>query len=131
VASRLQLEKTLNDFDNYKLDYLCYSFFKASQLDINNLLPLGPVRMELFHAFDLTTKNIALIGKLSPGYYTFSLVSLVSVKYFREVLSAENKKFKVFSRKLSSFITRLFHYTSYRAVFKKIKYALSPFDARL
>jgi|GEM_PF-6263136 len=131
VGSRLQLEKTLADFDRYNLDYLCYSFFKASQLDVKNLLPLGVTKRELFHEFDLTTQNVALIGKISPGYYTFSLISLISVKYFREVLSLENKTFKIFNKPLASLITRLFPYPRHRAVFKIINHALLALSARL
>jgi hypothetical protein len=131
VASRLEFEKTLTDFDKYNLDYLCYSFFKASQLDVKNLLPLGVNQRELFHEFDLTVQNIALIGKISPVYYTFSLISLISVKYFREVLSTDNKTFKIFGRKVTSLITRLFPYPRYRAVFKTINHALSSLSARL
>ena len=131
VASRLQLEKTLADFDRYNLDYLCYSFFKASQLDVKNLLPLGVTKRELFHEFDLTAQNIALIGKISPGYYTVSLTSLISVKYFREVLSIENKTFKIFNKPITSLISRLFPYPRHKAVFKIINHALSALSARL
>ena len=131
VASRLQLEKTLADFDRYNLDYLCYSFFKASQLDVKNLLPLGVTKRELFHEFDLTAQNIALIGKISPGYYTFSLISLISVKYFREVLSIENKTFKIFNKPIASLISRLFPHPRQKAVFKIINHALSALSARL
>jgi hypothetical protein len=131
VANGLQLEKTLVDFDRYNLDYLCYSFFRASQLDIKNLLPLGVTKRELFHEFDLTAQNTALIGKISPGYYTFSLLSLSSVKYLREVLSAENKTFKIFNKPLTSLIARLFPYARHRAVLKIINHALSALSARL
>ena len=131
LGSRQRLERTIADFDKHNLDYLCYSFFKSSQLDVNNLLPLGVTQRELFHEFALTAQNIALIGKISPGYYTFSLVSLISVKYFREVLSAEKKRFKISSRKVTSAITRLFRYPRYRAVFETINHALSPLSAKL
>ena len=131
VASKLQLEMTLADFDNYNLDYLLYSFFKASQLDVKNLLPFDVTKRELFHEFDLTAQNTALIGKISPGYYTFSLISLSSVKYLREVLSAENKTFKIFSKPLASLIARLFPYPRHRAVLKIINHALSALSARL
>lgn len=131
LGSRQRLERTIADFDKHNLDYLCYSFFKSSQLDVKNLLPLGVIQRELFHEFALTAQNIALIGKISPGYYTFSLVSLTSVKYFKKVLSAENKRFKISSRKVTSVITRLFRYPRYRAVFKIINHALSPLSAKL
>lgn len=131
VADRQQLKQTLADFDNFKLDHLCYSFFRASQLDVNNLLPLGATPRQNFHEFWLSIQNLGLIGKLSPGYYTFSLVSIVSVKYFKEILLAENKKFKIFGSKLTSIVTRLFSYPRYRAVVMKINRLLSLLDARL
>ena len=131
VASGIQLEKTLADFDRYNLDYLCCSFFKASQLDVKNLLPLGVTKRELFHEFDLTAQNVALIGKISPCYFTFSLVSLISVKYFREVLSIENKTFKIFNKPIASLISRLFPHPRQKAVFKIINHALSALSARL
>jgi hypothetical protein len=71
VATRQRLERVLADFDECKLDYLCYSFFKASQLDVNNLLPLGVTQRELFHEFTLNN-NLNLIGKISPHYCIFS-----------------------------------------------------------
>jgi len=131
VASRQGLEQTLTDFDKYNLDYLCYSFFKASQLDVKNLLPLGVAQRELFHEFALTTQNLGLIGKISPGYYTVSLVSVFSVKYFREALSRENKRCKIFSRRITAIISLLFSYPRYRVVFKAINHIFSPFSARL
>lgn len=131
VASEQRLEQTLTEFDKCNLDYLCYSFFKASQLDINNLLPLGVTQRESFHEFTLNRKNLNLIGKLSPGYYTFSLVSLVSVNYFRELLLTENEKFKIFNRKIISLITRLFSYPRYREVLKKMNHTFSSVGARV
>ena len=131
LGARQHFQRTLLDFEKYNLDYLCYSFFKASRLDVKNILPLGVTQRELFHEFELTKQNIALIGKISPGYYTFSLISLISVKYFIEVLSAENKTFKIFVRKLASLIIRLFPYPRYRVVFKTINATLSSLGARL
>ena len=131
VASRLQLEKTLTDFDNYNLDYLTYSFFKASNLDIKNLLPLNVNQRSLFSDFILTKSNLGLIGKISPRYHTFSLVSLISSEYFREVLEIENKKLKLFNSKISSILTRLFVYPRYRKVVATINNILAWFNIRL
>jgi hypothetical protein len=131
VASRQELEQTLADFDKCNLDYLCYSFFRASQLGVNNLLPLGVTKRKLFHEFTLNDSNLSLIGKLSPGYYTFSLVSLVSVNCFREHLLTENKKIKIFNRKITSIITLLFSYPRYKKVFNKINHVFSSFGARV
>ena len=131
IAGRERLEHILLDFDKYELDYLCYSFFRASQLDVKNLLPLGVVQRRLFDEFTLSTDNLNLIGKISPGCYTFSLVSLVSVSYLKALLLAENKKWKIFARKLTSLLALLFLYPRYRSTFNKINHAIASFDARL
>jgi hypothetical protein len=131
VASRARLEQTLADFDDRDLDYLCYSFFKASRLDVNNLLPLGVVRGESFHEFDLTAQNLSLVGKISPHYFTFSLLSVLSVEYFRELLVSENKRSKIFSGKAVRVLARIFHSPFHRRVFNKMNGVLSPFGVRL
>lgn len=131
VASRQRLEQALIDFDECNLDYLCYSFFKASQLDVKNLLPLGVTQRESFHEFTLNGNNLSLIGKLSPAYYTFSLVSLVSVNCFREVLLTESAKYKIYNQKITSLIMRLFPYPRYRKVFNNLNRSFSSFDARV
>lgn len=133
VANRQRLEQTLADFDKCDLDHLCYSFFKASQLDVKNLLPLGVTQRELFYEFYLSTKNIELLGKIlgCSGCYTFSLVSLNSVEYFREILLAENKKYKLFNQILSSVIARLFRYPHYKQILSIINGYLSLVSARL
>lgn len=131
VAGRQRLERTLADFDSCELDYLCYSFFRASQLDANNLLPLDVTTRELFQEFALTSQNLGLIGKISPTYVTFSLVSAVSVKYFKHLLTTENKAHKIFCKTLISGIVRLFPHPHYRRFIKTVNGTLSWFDARL
>lgn len=131
VANRQRLEQTLAEFDQSNLDYLCYSFFRASQLDVSNLLPLNVVHKEFFSEFDLSDHKLNLLGKISPNYYTFSLVSVVSVDYFRDILSAENTKYKIFNKWLTSVISRLFAYPSNKKTLKKINLFLSFLYARL
>ena len=131
VGERQDLETVLEDFDRHKLDYLCYSFFQASQLDKNNILPLGPIQAEQYRAFTLTQRNLNLIGKISPSYYTFSLVSLTSVAYFSEMLSIEDKRHKIFSSKVIAVFARLFPYPGYKRAIKVINYVLSWFSTRL
>jgi len=131
VANRQRLEQVLADFDESKLDYLCYSFFKASQLDVNNLLPLGVTQRVLFYEFALNNKNLNLIGKISPYYCTFSLLSLVSVEYFRKILTTENKKFKIFSRASTAVLALFFPYPRYRRVIKAMNDKLSWLSARI
>jgi len=131
VAARERLEETLVEFDKYELDYLCYSFFKASQLGPNNLLPLDVIQRESFIEFPMSRQSIGLVGKISPNYFTFSLLSLVSVEYFLEILKAENKKLKIFNGKLIALLSRLFPYMRYRRVVEIINDLLAWFSARL
>jgi hypothetical protein len=131
VASRQRLEQALEDFDRYNLDHMCYSFFKASQLDVKNLLPLGAIQRELFSEFYLSKNNLNLIGKISPHYCTFSLVSMVSVEYFKEILTVENKKIKIFDRKLIAILTRMFPHPRYRKVISTVNANFSWLNLRL
>ncbi len=130
LASRQRLEQTLACFDRLNLDYLSYSFFRASKLDVANLLPLGPIQHDLLSEFQLTRSNLDLIRKLSPGFYTFSLVSVVSVEYFRSILAAENKNIKIFSRIINGVLARWIPLRRRRVV-HKINAVLSRFGAIL
>ena len=120
VCSPEYLRNTLFSFDEHELDYMCYSFFRASKLEHRNLLPLRPKAHEAFSEFRLDEANCALLGRLSPNYYTFSLMSLSSVEYFRAVLTVENKRFKIHSRYLVALLTRAFRYPGYRKVLASI-----------
>ena len=71
TTNKNNLSKVLQEFDKYELDYLCYSFFRASRLDIKNLLPLNPQQDQNFSSFKLNKQNIKVIRNISPLYYTF------------------------------------------------------------
>ena len=131
VAARERLAEALAGFDKYELDYLCYSFFKASQLGANNLLPLDVIKRESFIEFPVSRQSVGLVGKISPNYFTFSLLSVASVEYFREILKAENEKLKMFSGKLIALLSRMFPYMRYRRVIKGVNGVLAWFGARL
>lgn len=131
IADRQYFERILADFDAFNLDYLCYSFFKASQLDAKNLLPLGVVSRVSFKEFVLRKKTVDLLGKISPSYYTYSLMSLVSVAYLGAILSAEHAKHKIFIRKLIAILTALVPYPAYRRVLKGVNRVLAHFGVRL
>lgn len=136
VTGKERIRATLAAFDESGLDYLCYSFFRASQLEGKNLLPLCPVQREMFTEFNLNRSSNALVGKISPNYYTFSLLSIASVEYFGAILAAANAKHKVYSRLLLALLTRLFRYPGYRkalnllnSLIKKTGIALVAYEA--
>ena len=128
MASRRQLELMLGEFDEYRLDYLCYSFYQASQLDIKNLLPLNPKDRKSFREFVLNENNLKIVGKLSPKYCIYSLVSLSSVEYFRAILNLENKKFKIYLPLIVKLIVRIFPYPKYRKIIDKINQIFKSFN---
>jgi hypothetical protein len=130
VSLSQQLKKTLTEFDQYKLDYLCYSFFKSSKLGVENILPFGGMQRKSFDEFELNNKNISIIGKISPIYYTFSYTSLCSTKYFRALLVKENKCFKIYNRLINKIFKQLFRYPYYRAVFHRINNFFSLFSVK-
>jgi hypothetical protein len=117
VAKRDELQRTLRAFDESGLDYLCYSFFQASQLESRNLLPLAPKAHAEFDSFALDARTRDLVGRISPNYYTFSLLSIASVEYFTAMLASENHRRKVYSRLLLAVLTRAFRYPAYRKAY--------------
>lgn len=131
VAPHQQLKQVLAEFDERQLDYLCYSFFRASQLDVANILPLNPRRHAFFSEFELNEQNLQLIGRISPRYCTYSLVSVASVEYLQALLQLENKKYKMYFQPTVKLLIRLFPYPKYRKVFDRINRVLTEFNARL
>ena len=131
VAPAGALRKVLAAFDASRLDYLCYSFFRASQLDARNVLPLGAVRGETFSEFRLTDPRVEVLGRISPNFYTFSLVSLVSIEYFKAILKTGNAGIKVHLRALTAVLTRLFRYPRYRRVVGTLNAVLSRIGVSL
>jgi hypothetical protein len=126
VAPQQQLKQVLVEFDERQLDYLCYSFFSASLLDIANLLPLGGRKQHTFHEFQLNQTNIELLSKISPGFYTFSLTSVISVDYFKNLLLSSNARYKYYSKAMTGVLCRLFAYPGYRMVVHRLNRALRP-----
>jgi hypothetical protein len=105
------------DFERLNLDYLVYSFFRASRLDENNLLPFATIETPNLIALSAGPDEIQLLGKVSPTYYTYSLVSLVSVKYFAALLAAEDSRVKIYSKKMLDLMALIFPYPKYRQVY--------------
>lgn len=131
IVSCSKFTQVLMDFDKYQLDYLCYSFFRASVLDRTNILPLNPSRYDNFDTFEVNQKNIIILGKISNTYVTYSLISLSSVNYLRTLLQSDNKKVKIYRRLLSSMLIVLFPHPRYRKVLHTINKVLGSLNARL
>jgi hypothetical protein len=131
VDSKCILKEIMNSFNENRIDYLIYSFYRASSLGPQNLLPLSPVRHILFDQFCLTPANINLLGKICPAYYVFALPCVASAKYFSSILSLESKKIKIYNSFFNKVLFRLFPYPAYRVIFKKINDIISIFNSRL
>jgi hypothetical protein len=131
VAPHQQLKQVLAEFDERQLDYLCYSFFRASQLDGANLLPLGGRKQNAFHEFLLSRGSLELLSKISPGYYTYSLVSMASVDYFRAVLTVTNCRHKLDSKWIAALLMRIFRYPGYRRVVHRMNQLLRYMSVEL
>nr|MBC8486057.1 hypothetical protein [Bacteroidota bacterium] len=114
VSSKEHLNKVLTSFDSCQLDYLCYSFFVASALGVENLLPLNPVKTELFDIIQYSPETNLVIGKISPKYCASSLVGIYSVTYFKALLSSLNVKRKMHSKVLIGVLARLLPYPRYK-----------------
>ena len=131
ITSADNLKLVLNEFDEFKLDYLCYSFFRASRLDVKNLLPLNPKKKNHFSEFLLNKENIKLIRKISPLYCIFSAPSIFSTEYFTKILHEENKKYKIYFKKLATLLAIFFPFPKYRIIFNYINFFLSFINSRL
>jgi hypothetical protein len=128
VAPIPMFKSVVKDFNVLKLDYLCYSFYRASVLHENNILPFYKEKTDNVIAVDIDAESISILGKVSPMYHTFSLVSLVSVKYFKSLLENENKNIKIFSKVGISLLSRVSHYPGYKKIVHKINTVLKHFN---
>ena len=97
----------INDFNNYQIDYICYSFFKSTKLSLSNILPLEPKQKKNLNYFDLNKKKLNLIGMISPSYYYISLISIFSKKYLTFILSSEKLLFKFYSYNFNRVLSKL------------------------
>lgn len=131
ISSSNDLKMVLNEFDKFKLDYLCYTFFSSSHLNKNNLLPLKPKHGPIFSEFFLDKKNIKVLKNISPLYCTFSFASICSKEYFEKLIHDENKKIKIYIRKLSSLLTIIFPYPKYKIIVNFLNFFLSFLNSRL
>jgi hypothetical protein len=130
LNSRDKLSALLKEFSTQKVDFMPYSFYRASKLSENNLLPLIPCAFNFFHVIDLDNKSIQILGKISPNYFIISLLGIFSKKYLEIGFSTRNLKLKIYSRYLTSVIKRFFP-ARHQLFLKKINSVLRIFNARL
>ena len=131
LRKQTDLSVVLKEFDANNINFLSYSFFKASKLEVNNLLPLNPTHHNSFSSFSLNDESIELLNSISENYYLFSLVSICSVDYLRFLMEMENSRYKIYNKYLSAIFAKLFPYPLYRVVFSKINVIFSYLSVRL
>jgi len=130
LNSRDNLSALLKEFLAQKVDFMPYSFYRASKLSENNLLPLIPCTFNFFHVIDLDNKGIQILGKISPNYFIISLLGIFSKKYLEVGFATRNFKLKIYSRYLTSAIKRFFP-ARHQLFLKKINSVLRIFNARI
>jgi len=109
-------KKVLTEFANKRLDYMTYSFFRASELDISNILPLGVTQGKYLYSFSLNATTKTLLSKISPRYPSFSLCSIVSKRYLTSLLNTANQPHKIYCGKLSTIGIIFLGYPAYKIV---------------
>ena len=121
----------LKEFEEYKLDYLCYSWFYSSNLYANNLLPLSPEYLDQLAFFDLNKENFKKLKDNSgQNFYPFSVVSMVSTKLLKYHLKNYNKV-KIYNKYIVIILYKLFGYPGYRYLIDKINSFLIFFNLKL
>ena len=116
--------EVLDDFGEKKIDYMSYSFFKASKLNSFNILPLKPTQEKLINHFYLDKNKLKVIGKISPKYFYISLIALFSSEYINYILNNENYRYKIYIKPLNSIISRVFNYRR-RNVYSYLNFILN------
>ena len=125
------LATTLKEFEEYKLDYLCYSWFYSSNLYANNLLPLSPEYLDQLAFFDLNKENFKKLKDNSgKNFYPFSVVSIVSTKLLKYHLRNYNQ-IKIHNKYIVIILYKLFGYPGYRYLINKINLFLMFFNLKL
>lgn len=130
VDSVEKLNRTIEIFDEELLDYLCYTAFKATRLSRNNLLPINTTVKENLNIFENSKEIANLIGKISPNYYVFSIMSITSLEYLKSILFNSNSKYKIYSPKISSLIRIFNKYPNCRRFINSINKILKKINVR-
>ena len=130
VDSVGKLKRTIEIFDEELLDYMCYTSFRATRLSINNLLPINTTINENLIIFENSKKIANLLGKISPNYYVFAIMSVISLEYLKSILIMSNSKYKIHSPKISNLIRIFNRYPNCRRFINSLNKILKKINAR-
>ena len=135
VSDKDHFDDVIKEFDKNKIDYLRYSFFGGYSLNDENILPFNPSRYSQISKIEINFHSHDLLNELSPNYFSFALVSMVSKKLFVKLLKNENMKIKLYSKLFSRImefffdifiIKKFYFYINY--FIKKINIIFTFFD---
>ncbi len=124
ITTKKKFEQVIEEFDKEKIDHLCYSFYNSNQLDKNNIMPLRSRKKKSMYQFDLDKHTLKVLSKISPRFYTFSLISIVSVEYLKAILISENYKVKIHNKWIIGLISKMLGYPNYRRAVNAINIKL-------
>ena len=131
VSSREKLKQVIAEFEANNLDFLPYSFFNATRLRINNLLPLNPVEFETLKSIEISQLSKKILENVSEKYYIFSILSIVSKKYFIQTLINESIRYKLHNKIILGLLSRFFPYPNNRLLISKINNFLMKLSIRI
>jgi hypothetical protein len=131
IGEAEKFSEIINEINNKKIDYVSYSFFRANNLMKENILPLNPTKSQNLSVFYLNSDSEKLINKISPNYYSLSLTSIISKKYFTEHLNGINYKYKIYNSRLMYFLWFFLGYPKNRICISKINKYLKLFNIGL
>tara|TARA_B100000401_G_scaffold437071_1_gene381862 strand:- start:106 stop:1254 length:1149 start_codon:yes stop_codon:yes gene_type:complete len=129
-CSLSSLKAVFNQFNKFEIDFMTYSFFKASKLNSNNILPLNPIQKSCINYFNIDNNKLKLIGKISPNYYYISLIGIFSKNYIYDILNKENFKYKIYIPFLSKVVSR-FLGNSRKLLFRQLNYIFNKFNSNI
>jgi len=126
------LKNSIADMQNNRIDFFLYSFFGQS-LNINNMEIIRPYYTDYFITFDLNKKNLKSFKNYFPQAYIFSLPSVVSLGYFKNILQYEKSTQLQIPFLFQGILSRCFGFRSprNRFVYSKINKFLKLLNIRL
>lgn len=132
INSLEYFKNSIADMENNSIDFFLYSFFGQS-LNTNNTEIIRPYYTDYFVTFDLNKNNLKSFKSYFPQAYTFSLPSVVSLRYFKNILQYEKFTQLQIPFFFQGLLSRCFGFRSprNRFVYSKINKFLKLLNIRL
>lgn len=85
-----RFKEVIRDMIDSKIEYFVYSFFDIG-LSMRNAEGLNPDYSKHFYSFRLSKERLGYLKKANRNFYPYSLASICSKKYFKQLLKVEGK----------------------------------------